>query len=68
MRLSHGRLVIALRSQAARVGVTITGPLLRESASLQRKVKGLHAKNAVLSLKLTGAGGQTSLSPKLKLR
>jgi hypothetical protein len=68
MRLSHGRLVITLRSQAARVGVTITGPLLRESASLQRKVKGGHAKTAVLSLKLTGAGGQTSLSPKLKLR
>ena len=68
MRLSHGRLVITLRAQAARVAVTIAGPLLNESAGLQRKVTGGQSKAAVVSLKLTGTAGQTSLSPTLKLR
>jgi len=68
MRLSHGRLLITLRAQTARVGVTITGPLLKESAGLPAKVKGRQIKTGVVSLKLTGSAGQTSLSPKLKFR
>jgi hypothetical protein len=68
MRLSHGRLVITLRAQAARVGVTITAPLLRESAGLVRKVKNRQAKSGIVSLKLTGRAGQTSLLRKLKLK
>jgi hypothetical protein len=68
MRLSHGRLVITLRAQGASVGVTVSGPLLRESAGLLSKVKKRQAKSGVLSLKLTGSGGLTSFSPKLKLK
>ncbi len=68
MRLSHGRLLITLRSQASRVGVTITAPLLKESAGLARRVKSRQAKFGVVSLKLTGSSGQASFSPKLKLK
>jgi hypothetical protein len=68
MRRIHGRLVITLRSQASRVTVTISAPLLRESSGLLRKVKARQAKPGVLSLKLTGSGGQAAFSPKLRLK
>jgi hypothetical protein len=67
LKISHGRLVITLRSSAVRVGVTITAPLLRESAGFQGKVKGHRIKSSVVGLKLTGIAGQTSLSLKLKV-
>jgi hypothetical protein len=67
MKISQGRLLITLRSSAARVGVTITAPLLRESAGFQRKVKGHQIKNSVVGLKLSGNAGQTSLPVKLKV-
>ena len=69
LRLSHGRLVIMLqRGPAARIAATISGPLLQESAAFERKVKARQVKTGVVSLKLTGSAGQTSLSPKLKFR
>jgi hypothetical protein len=68
MRRIHGQLVITLRAQASRVRVTITGPLMKESGSLVRKVQARQAKRAVVRLKLTGDGGQTAFSPKLKLK
>ena len=68
MRRINGQLVITLRAQASRVRVTITGPLMRESAGLMHKVQARQAKPAVVRLKLTGDGGQTGFSPKLKLK
>jgi hypothetical protein len=68
LKISQGRLLITLRSSAAQVGVTITAPLLRESAGFQRKVRGHQIKSSVVGLKLTGLGGQTSLPVKLKVK
>ncbi len=67
LKISQGRLLITLRSSSSRVGVTITAPLLRESAGFQRKVKGHQTKSAVVGLKLSGNAGQTSLPIKLKV-
>jgi hypothetical protein len=67
LKMSHGRLVVTLRSSASRAGVTITAPLLNESAGFQRKVKRRQIKNSIVGLKLTGNTGQTSLPLKLKV-
>jgi hypothetical protein len=67
LKISHGRLVVTLRSPASRAGVTITAPLLSESAGFQRKVKRRQIKNSIVGLKLTGNAGQTSLPLKLKV-
>jgi hypothetical protein len=67
LKISQGRLVITLRKSAARVGVTITAPLLRESAGFERKVKRRQITTAVVGLKLTGIAGQISSPLKLKI-
>jgi hypothetical protein len=67
LKISHGRLVITLRTSAARVGVTITAPLLRESAGFERKVKRRQITTSVVGLKLTGTAGQMSLPLRLKV-
>jgi hypothetical protein len=67
LKISHGRLLITLSSSATVVAVTITAPLLGESAGFQRKVKARQTKSSVVGLKLSGTAGQTSVPLKLKV-
>jgi len=65
--LKGGRLVIALKKAAGKVTISLGGPVLTESGSLQTKVKKHKVKPLTVTLKITDAkGNSTSVPLKLK--
>ena len=65
--LKAGKLVITLNKAAASAKVSLSGPVLTESSSLQTKVKKHKAKTLTVTLKVTDAKKNTTSVP-LKLK
>jgi hypothetical protein len=65
--IKHGKLVITLKKASGKLSITVSGPLLRESKSLQSSVKKHRVKSLKFSLKVTDAK-HTSTTLSLKLR
>jgi hypothetical protein len=65
--LNGGKLVITLQKAAANVTVSLNGPILTESKSLQTSVKKHKTKNLTVGLKVTDAK-KISTSVPLKIR
>ena len=65
--LKGGKLVITLRKAAGKVTISLGGPVLTESGSLQSKVKKHKVKTLTVTLKVNDAKG-TSTSVPLKLK
>ena len=65
--LKGGKLVITLKKAAGKVTISLGGPVLTESGSLQTKVKKHKVKSLTVTLKVTDAK-KTSTSVPLKLK
>jgi hypothetical protein len=65
--LKGGKLVITLKKAVGKVTISLGGPVLAESGSLQTKVKKHKVKNLTVTLKVTDAK-HTSTSVPLKLK
>jgi hypothetical protein len=65
--IKGGRLVIVLKKPAAKLTVTVAGPLVSEGKSLRSKVKRHRTKSLTFSLKVTDAN-HTATTLSLKLR
>jgi hypothetical protein len=66
VKLSGGRLTIVLTKAVSQVSVTVSGPMLTESKSLQSNVQKHKVKSLTFKIKVTDASGKTTtLSLKL---
>jgi UDP-N-acetylmuramyl tripeptide synthase len=60
LSLSHGKLVITLKRALTQVGITVSPPSDKATASLRTKVKHHKLKSLTVTVTVTGSNGHTS--------